>query len=312
MPSPPPPPAREVSPRPSHDHEDASDEEEPLLGRPGDVTQRPSDSLLKNLIVGTAPLAQVGGIALVAMIWAGVFTHHLILFSAHPLLNSLGLLLGIQALLILQPTHTVEQKRSGTLMHFLFWAAALATFYAALVVVEVHKQRSGIGHFESPHAVLGVVIYVLLLIQAWVGVAQYFFPAVFGGVERAKKVYRYHRIAGYVLVLLVLVNIVLATKTYYAGKVLRIRTWATVVGGLLVVAGLLPLPLISSNTTDDDRYCPEDQEAEGPALGHQQQHLMCSASNFSFLIFFFSPFLILIWFGLSFLNLPAFNVSNPI
>ncbi|KAA8900455.1 hypothetical protein FN846DRAFT_909282 [Sphaerosporella brunnea] len=239
MPSPPP-PAREVSPRPSHEREHAPDEEEPLLGRPGDVTQRPSDLLLKNLILGTAPLAQVGGITLVAITWGGVFTHRLILFSAHPLLNSLGLLLGIQALLILQPTHTAEQKRSGTLMHFLFWASALATFYAALVVVEVHKQRGGIGHFESPHAVLGIVIYVLLLIQAWVGVAQYFFPAVFGGVERAKRVYKYHRIAGYVLVLLLLVNVVLATKTYYAGKVLGIRTWAAVVGSLLVVAGIAP------------------------------------------------------------------------
>jgi hypothetical protein len=195
--------------------------------------------------VGTAPLAQIGGITLVALVWGAVFTHKLLLFSAHPLLNSAAILFAIQAILVVQPTHTPEQKRAGTLVHAAFWAVALGAFYAALVVVEWHKQRSHIGHFESPHAILGVIIYVLLLIQAWVGVTQYFFPQIYGGEDNAKKLYKYHRVAGYFIFTLVLVNVVLATYTPYAGKILGIKTWAAVLGSVLVVIGNRPLSLLS-------------------------------------------------------------------
>jgi hypothetical protein len=174
----------------------SSTEHEPLLGRPGDIAQRPGHSLFKNLVIGTALLAQVGGLILFAMVWRGVFTHKLLVFSAHPLLNATGVLFAIQAVLVLQPTHTPEQKRSGALVHAMFWVLGLGAFYAALAVVLWHKHRSHIGHFESPHATLGVVIYVLMLLQAWVGVTQYFFPSLYGGVENGKALVGAALIAG--------------------------------------------------------------------------------------------------------------------
>ena len=47
----------------------ASSEQEPLLGRPGDATQRPGQGLYYNFFTGTAILAQVGVWILAAMIW---------------------------------------------------------------------------------------------------------------------------------------------------------------------------------------------------------------------------------------------------
>jgi hypothetical protein len=89
--------------------------------------------------------------------------------------------------LILQPTHTPGQKRTATYAHAAFWALGLGAFYAGLGIVEWHKKRNKIEHFESPHAILGIVIYVLLLLQAFVGFTQYFVPRLYGGVENAKS-----------------------------------------------------------------------------------------------------------------------------
>lgn len=163
-------------------------EHEPLLGRPGDVSQGRTDPILKNLITGTAPLAQAGGLILTALVFGGVFTHKLLIpFSLHPLLNAFAVLVGIQAVLIPQPTHTAAQKRIGARVHAAFWATALMAFVGALSAVEVHKKRAGLGHFESWHAILGVAIYALLVLQAAVGATMYFFPAVYGGVDNAKS-----------------------------------------------------------------------------------------------------------------------------
>ncbi|TGZ81736.1 hypothetical protein EX30DRAFT_330874 [Ascodesmis nigricans] len=222
------------------DRRQTSNEREPLLGRPGDVEQLPGQSLLSNLIKGTAPLAQFGGLLIFGLTWGAVFTHRTLLFSAHPLLNALAILLAIQAILVLQPTHTPEQKKAGTTSHAAVWAVAGSAFFAGLIAVEVHKQRSHLGHFESPHAVLGLVIYVMLMIQILVGVTQYYVPAVYGSVDNAKAMYKYHRVCGYIILTLVLINVVLASKTPYAGKILGIKTWATVVGAVFVLLGILP------------------------------------------------------------------------
>lgn len=49
--------------------------------------------------------------------------------------------------------------------------------------------------------------------------------------------YKYHRVAGYTLLVLTLVNVVLATQTYYASRILGIKTWATIAGSIFVFLG---------------------------------------------------------------------------
>lgn len=51
--------------------------------------------------------------------------------------------------------------------------------------------------------------------------------------------YKYHRIVGYTIILpLLLVTVVLATRTNYGGRVLKIKTWAVVLAGVAVVLGI--------------------------------------------------------------------------
>src|ERR1700726_3862594 len=61
------------------------DHSEPLLGGPGAASQHPSQPLRMNIILGTAPLAQLGVWGLTLTVWYNViFRADWILFSFHP------------------------------------------------------------------------------------------------------------------------------------------------------------------------------------------------------------------------------------
>jgi hypothetical protein len=189
---------------------------------------------------GTAPIAQAGIFILAAIIWGAIFSHDLIFFSAHPLLNSAGLLLATQAALILQPTHTPDQKRTGTLLHALFHLFGLASLLAGLVVIEVNKAGPGHEHFTSPHAILGLTFYILIFLQAAVGLTQYYAPSLYGGVDQAKAVYKYHRMSGYVIATLGLATVCASSWTTYGLGVAQIQHWAVIVASVLVLVGVVP------------------------------------------------------------------------
>jgi len=215
-------------------------EEEPLLGRRGDASQQEGLPLYQNLVIGTGVVAQAGAWILAAIVWGSVFSHDVILFSAHPLLNSAAILFFIQGILVVQPTHTASQKKQGTYAHAALNDVALLSALAGLVVIEYNKISHGGTHFVSPHAILGLITYILVLIQAVVGITQYFVPALYGGVENAKKLYKYHRVGGYVILLAMLVTVALATQTDYNKNVLQIQLWAVVVGAVILLIGVVP------------------------------------------------------------------------
>ncbi|KAH7081649.1 hypothetical protein BKA63DRAFT_530632 [Paraphoma chrysanthemicola] len=215
-------------------------EEEPLLGRRGDASQAEGQSLVYNLWIGTAPIAQAGIWILAAIVWGAILSKKLIFFSAHPLLNSAGFLLSIQAALILQPTHTPAQKRAGTIAHFLFHVFGTSALTAGLVIIELNKAGPGHEHFESPHARLGLAFYILVYIQSLVGFTQYYVPQLYGGVDNAKSIYKYHRVGGYVIATLGLATISAASWTTYSLNVAHLQHWAVIVASVLVLVGVLP------------------------------------------------------------------------
>jgi hypothetical protein len=215
-------------------------EDEPLLGPPGGASQQDGKSLFYNLIIGTAVIAQVGVVLLTASVWASVFISDLILFSAHPLLNSAGLLFLTQGVLILQPTHTADQKRQGTIAHFLLNNFGLDALIAGLVIIEYNKFAHNGTHFKSPHAILGLITYILLAIQAFVGFTQYYTPSLYGSVDNAKSLYKWHRLSGYVIITLILATIAAATQTDYNIDKLDIKLWAVIVTAVLILIGIIP------------------------------------------------------------------------
>lgn len=64
--------------------ERAGADTEPLLGRPGDVTQRHDEGFQWNILTGTAAVAQAGIWILAALVWSAVFEAKFMFFSVHP------------------------------------------------------------------------------------------------------------------------------------------------------------------------------------------------------------------------------------
>jgi len=215
-------------------------EEQPLLGERGDASLPEGRALYHNFILGTGIVAQAGIWIIVAIVWGAVFSNDLMLFSAHPLLNSAALLFFVQAILILQPTHTAKQKKQGTFVHAALNNLALLAAVAGLVVIEYNKFDHHGTHFVSVHAILGLTTYILVVIQALVGATQFFTPSLYGGVENAKKLYKYHRVSGYVILLVMLMTVCAAVFTDFNKNVLGIQLWAVVVASVLVLLGIVP------------------------------------------------------------------------
>jgi hypothetical protein len=174
-------------------------------------------------------------------IWAAVFEHDMIFFSAHPLLNSSAVLLFTQGALVLQPTASQKHKIQGTYAHSALNFIGVAALITALVVVEVNKASHPETRFTSIHGIMGLVTYILIFSQALVGFAQFYLPeTVFGSVDKAKSVYKYHRWSGYVVLLMMLATVCAATQTAYNKNVLHIRLWAVLVACVLVISGVAP------------------------------------------------------------------------
>ncbi|KAI2610932.1 eukaryotic cytochrome b561-domain-containing protein [Hypoxylon fragiforme] len=214
---------------------------EPLLGRPGDASQRENAPIAKNLIIGTGVIAEAAGILLVASVWAAVFLNGpLILFSVHPLAQSAGLLVLIQSILVLQPTHTGAQKQVGQKIHAGLNFLAFAIFAVGVISIEVNKFINNGAHFHSVHGYLGVIASFWLLAQYIVGFTMFGLPQLYGGEANAKKMWKYHRSSGYVLLLFLAATVVSATQTDYNIGVLKLKLWAMIVISVLLVIGVFP------------------------------------------------------------------------
>ena len=67
--------------------------------------------------------------------------------------------------------------------------------------------------FTSAHGRLGLITYIVFVLQALVGLTQLWFPRLYGSVDNAKAIYKYHRASGYLLVVFSLATVAAATQT---------------------------------------------------------------------------------------------------
>ncbi|GJN84954.1 hypothetical protein PLIIFM63780_008518 [Purpureocillium lilacinum] len=220
-------------------------ETEPLLGRPGDAAQHEGAAYWTNLTLGTAVLAQFGAFLLVGIVWASVFTSPLILFSGHPLAQSLAVFVFVQSVLFLQPTHTAAQKRTGQRVHASLNLVALVLLVFGVVIVEYNKVAGGNPHFHSVHAYFGVTTSILLILQYFVGFTMWATPGLYGGEAKARTLWKWHRVFAYAIILpLLLVTVFFTTHTSYNLGVLKMKWWGILIALVLVVAGIYPrIPL---------------------------------------------------------------------
>jgi hypothetical protein len=137
----------------------------------------------------------------------------------------------------LQPTATPQQKLTGTRIHYTIQLLSVILFISAFTIIEINKGSH--PHFVSPHGILGLITIITIALQALVGVIQFFVPVtVLGSVDAGKRIYKYHRWSGYVLLLLEMATIVAATQTTYNLAAIHIPLWGVLVSVVLILSGV--------------------------------------------------------------------------
>ena len=79
-----------------------------------------------------------------------------------------------------------------------------------------------------------------LLLQYAFGFTIWAVPSLWGGESRAKAAWKYHRMAGYAALALLLGTVAAAVETDYVKGELRVRLWGVLLAEGLVVAGTVP------------------------------------------------------------------------
>ena len=128
----------------------------------------------------------------------------------------------------------------GTYIHSALNTIAMGLLVAGLVVIEMNKASHPETRFQSTHGKIALVVYIMLGLQFLIGVAQFYTPSIFGSVDNAKSLYKYHRWSGYIIMILSAIAICYATQTGFNDNVLHMRLWAVIVASVLLVIGLLP------------------------------------------------------------------------
>lgn len=222
-------------------------ENSPLLEESHDSHTELHQSLTSDIVRSAysqprAILIQLGLLVLVISVLLGIFTHPVIpLFAGHPIANLSGFVFLSQALLVTQPTpHSSSHKVAGGQLHGVLNSLSVILFLTGWAFIFANKHVHNAQHITTWHATFGIATYVLLCVVLLVGVAQYWLPVlVFGSVDNAKRVYKYHRAAGYLTLSLIAFTILLALDSDYNVNVLHIPYWSVVPALIVILGGLL-------------------------------------------------------------------------
>ncbi|KAG1749085.1 uncharacterized protein EDB91DRAFT_1344748 [Suillus paluster] len=164
----------------------------------------------------------------VCITWFIVFTNDptsLGWFSVHPVLQSLGIGCFTYGILTLQPTAHPKTKASGLRRHQrTMLAVGVPCIALGTLAIEIQKFNRGHKHFATWHGVyllifssfssltilsqvFGLVSVVWLMGQVILGGGSVWFGgAAFGGGMKAKMIWKYHRLSGYILFPLLLIT----------------------------------------------------------------------------------------------------------
>lgn len=148
----------------------------------------------------SALVAQASAVGFAALIAYLVFTHlpyPLPLFGFHPLVQSLGLILIVQAILTLQPTtgaQPARKARASTLHQYLLALAVVPLFTAGASIMYYLHDQPGTKHYISWHGTLGAALVPLAWLQAAAGAAATWGNGVLvGGPNKGRALWKYHR-----------------------------------------------------------------------------------------------------------------------
>jgi hypothetical protein len=130
-------------------------------------------------------------------------------FALHPPLQTLAILLLTYGIITLQPTNQPKTKASGLVRHqILIFVLAFPSLFLGTFAVSYNKWLRGADHFTTWHGTIGILCMVWLLFQIFLGAGSVWNGgSLFGGGLKAKGVWKYHRVSGYILFPLMLLTV---------------------------------------------------------------------------------------------------------
>ncbi|KAI9279014.1 eukaryotic cytochrome b561-domain-containing protein [Umbelopsis sp. AD052] len=149
-------------------------------------------------------LAGQAGIVLFAvLVWSVLLTTPWSLFSYHPAGMSILVVAATEGIYLLQPTYTPQEKKEGLKYHAILQILGYTSGVIGATAIFYNKAIHDKPHITSAHASFGVLTLSYLLVQLLFGVFMAYIPSVFGGTSQAKALWKYHRVSGYLLLILV-------------------------------------------------------------------------------------------------------------
>jgi len=149
-----------------------------------------------------AILAQLGLASFALLVWGSLWNNQYIFFHWHPALMTLALVIFTQGILTLQPATTPVEKVEGLNRHALIQTLGLTSAILGVSAVVYSKIINEKEHFATPHGKFGIFIASYFLVQFIFGSLSVNAPGLFGGVNKAKALWKYHRMSGYLVLML--------------------------------------------------------------------------------------------------------------
>ncbi|KAL4074654.1 hypothetical protein V8B97DRAFT_1729174 [Scleroderma yunnanense] len=138
-------------------------------------------------------------------------------FSFHPIFQSTAIASFTYGILTLQPTSLPGSKAAGLQRHQIAMIGiGIPCILLGAGAMIYNKSSHSAPHFTSWHGTCGIITVVWLIIQATFGAASVWYGgAALGGGMKAKSLWKYHRLSGYILLPLALFTAHLAGSESY-------------------------------------------------------------------------------------------------
>ncbi|KAI6129172.1 hypothetical protein EV401DRAFT_1853068 [Pisolithus croceorrhizus] len=122
-------------------------------------------------------------------------------FTYHPILQSCAIACFTYGVLTLQPTSQPVTKAAGLQRHQIaMFGIGIPCILVGTAFMIYNKSLHSAPHFTSWHGTFGIITVVCLLTQGLIGGASVWFGgAALGGGMKAKAVWKYHRLSGYIV-----------------------------------------------------------------------------------------------------------------
>ncbi|KAI7875605.1 hypothetical protein K492DRAFT_173199 [Lichtheimia hyalospora FSU 10163] len=138
------------------------------------------------------------------------------LFTYHPIFMTLFIICCTEGVVLLQPTRTPQEKKRGLRHHAIVQAIGYTSAIVGFTTIVYNKVVSDKEHFTSLHGQLGLALFCYLFCQSLFGLLISYLPTlVFGNVATAKRLWKFHRMTGYLLLVLVWLTAQLGVRADY-------------------------------------------------------------------------------------------------